>query len=127
MLAADAAFNNVQIFSKTGRLLMAFGGGGEKPGDLLLPAKVAIDYENLPLFQKYVDPGFQVGYLIFVTSQFGPQRVNVFAFGQEKGKKYPSDADLIKMIDERRKKELEKAPPAPAKPAENAPATPAAS
>ena len=48
-----------------------------------------------------------------MTSQFGERRVNVFAYGQEKGGAYPTDAELLKEIDERRKKELEKAPPQP--------------
>jgi DNA-binding beta-propeller fold protein YncE len=103
----DASFNNVQIFNKEGRLLMFFGGGGDKPGGFLLPAKVAIDYDNLEYFQKYFQPGFQVEHLIFVTSQFGTRMVNVFAYGQEKGKKYPTDAELLQLLEEKRKKELE--------------------
>src|SRR5262249_49471137 len=75
LYAVDASFNNVQIFNKDGRLLMFFGGPGESAGDLLLPAKVAIDYDNLSYFQRYVQPGFKVDYLVFVTSQFGPHMV----------------------------------------------------
>jgi DNA-binding beta-propeller fold protein YncE len=111
LYAVDASFNNVQIFNNEGRLLMFFGEGGEKPGGLLLPAKVAIDYDNLQYFQKYVQPGFQTEYLVFVTSQFGDRRVNVLAYGKEQGKEYPTDAELLKQIEERRKKELEKAQP----------------
>jgi hypothetical protein len=108
LYAADAAFNNVQIFNKEGRLLMFFGAGGENPGDLLLPAKVALDYDNLKYFQQYVAPGFEVHHLILVTAQFGPRRVNVFAAGQAKGMKYPTDGELLNQIDGLRKKELEK-------------------
>lgn len=108
LYAVDASFNNVQIFNKEGRLLMFFGEGGDAPGGLLLPAKVAIDYENLQYFQKYVQATFQMQYLIFVTSQFGDRRVNVLAYGQEKGKQYPSDEEILKLIEERRKRELEK-------------------
>ena len=111
LYAVDASFNNVQIFNKEGRLLMFFGEGGDKPGNLLLPAKVAIDYENLQYFQKYAQPDFQMEYLVLVTSQFGDRRVNVLAYGQEKGKEYPTDAELLKQIEERRKKELEKLQP----------------
>jgi DNA-binding beta-propeller fold protein YncE len=124
LYVVDSAFNNVQVFNKDGRLLMFFGAGGEKPGNLLLPAKVALDYDNLKYFEKYLEPGFEPRYLILVTSQFGPRRVNVFAYGQEKGRKYPTEAELLKQVEERRKKELEKAPPPAAKPADQPPKPP---
>jgi len=120
LFAVDAAFNNVQVFNRDGRLLMFFGGGGERPGNLVLPAKVSLDYDNLKYFTPYVAPGFEVRFLVLVTSQFGPRRVDVYAYGQEKGRKYPTDEELLKMIDELRKKELAKMPPPDdaAKPAE---------
>lgn len=120
LLAVDATFNNVQIFSPDGRLLMFFGQGGQRPGDLLLPAKVAIDYDNLQYFRPWVDPEFEVKYLVLVTSQFGERLVNVFAYGQEKGKRYPTDAELAKLIEERRQREIEKLKKEPPKPAEPA-------
>lgn len=110
LYAVDASFNNIQIFDGTGRLLMFLGGGGDQPGNFLLPAKVTIDYDNLKYFRKYVQPGFEAEYLIFVTGQFGDRRVNVLAYGQEKGKKYPTDAELLQQAEERRKKELGKVP-----------------
>jgi len=112
LYAVDASFNNVQIFGKEGRLLMFFGEGGENPGNFLLPAKIAIDYDNVGYFQKYLQPGFQVEYLILVTSQLGDRPVSVLAYGQEKGKAYPTDEDLLKQIQERRDKERE-SPPKP--------------
>jgi DNA-binding beta-propeller fold protein YncE len=108
LYAVDASFNNVQIFNKEGRLLMFFGEGGDKPGGLLLPAQVAIDYDNLPYFRQYVAPNFQVEYLVFVTSQFGSRRVNVLAFGKEPGQNYPTDVEVLKELEERRKEELGK-------------------
>ena len=111
LYAVDASFNNVQIFSKAGRLLGYFGQGGVNPGDFLLPAQVAIDYDHLKYFEQYVDPTFQPEYLVVVTSQFGPRRVSVLAYGQEKGKTYLSEAELLKLIEQRRKEELEKAKP----------------
>ncbi len=111
LYVVDASFNNVQIFSNQGRLLMFFGEGGDKPGDLTLPAQVAIDYDNLKYFQKYAQPDFQMEYLVLVTSQFGPRRVNILAFGKQKGKEYPTDAELLKQMEERRKQELGSEPP----------------
>jgi len=108
LYAVDASFNNVQIFNKEGRLLMFFGESGDKPGGLLLPAKVAIDRDNLQYFQQYFEPNFEPEYLLLVTNQFGGRRVSVWAYGKEKGKSYPTDAELLQLIDELRKKELEK-------------------
>ena len=107
LYAVDAAFSNVQIFNKEARLLMFFGGSGDKPGSFLLPAKVVLDYDNLQYFQKYALPNFQIQYVILVTSQFGPRLVNVLAYGQERGKQYPTDTELLNQIEEKRKKELE--------------------
>jgi sugar lactone lactonase YvrE len=109
----DAAFNVVQVFNPQGRLLLFFGAEGNRPGGLVLPAKVVIDYDHLRWFQQYVQPGFQAEFLILVTSQFGDRRVNVFAYGQEKGRKYPTDLESARQIDERRRQEIEKAKKVP--------------
>jgi len=77
---ADASFENVQIFNKDGALLMFFGGhfNKEKQGDMWLPTKVIIDYDNLQYFKKYVDPKYNLKYLILVANQFGPEKINVY-------------------------------------------------
>ena len=103
LYVVDSAFNNVQIFTKTGQLLLFFGNAGVKGGDLNLPAKVAIDYDNVTYFQQYADPKFEIEYLIFVTNQFGDKMINVYAFGKEKGVRYPSDEELLKEAIERMK------------------------
>jgi DNA-binding beta-propeller fold protein YncE len=108
LFAVDASFNNVQIFNNDGRLLMFFGGPGEQAGNFVLPAKVTIDYDDIPYFKQYVEPSFEVEYLILVTSQFGNRMVNVLAYGKQKGKTYPKDDELLKQIEEKRDKELEK-------------------
>jgi hypothetical protein len=108
LYAVDASFNNVQIFNERGRLLMFFGKGGDEAGDLLLPAKVAIDYDNLQYFQQYVRAGFRVEYLVLVTSQFAKRRVSIFGFGREEGARYPGDEELLQQVEERKKKALEK-------------------
>jgi DNA-binding beta-propeller fold protein YncE len=117
LYAVDASFNNVQMFDPDGRLLMYFGEAGAQPGNFQLPAKVTIDHDNLRYFQQYLHPDFEAEYLVLVTSQFGPRLVNVFAYGRQKGKRYPSDAELLERLEARRRQELEKqgaaAPPSP--------------
>ena len=84
LYVVDAAFENVQIFNRHGELLMHFGGSYEGPGSMWLPAAVEISYENLSYFQPYVDPSFDLKYLIYVTNQYGPAKVNVYGFVEGK-------------------------------------------
>ena len=74
----DASFENAQVFNKEGKLLMAFGGPYSGPGNMWLPAKITIDYNNLEYFKKYVDPSYQLKYLILVTNQYGPDLLSVY-------------------------------------------------
>jgi DNA-binding beta-propeller fold protein YncE len=77
----DAATQLVQLFDPEGRLLMYFGyPEGKRPGALYLPAGLAIDYENVDAFQKYVAPGYRIDFLIFVVNQVGPNKVGVYGF-----------------------------------------------
>ncbi len=80
----DAAFENVQIFNEEGQLLMFFGGSYKGSGDMWLPAKVAIGYEGLENFEKYVDDRYNLKYVILVTNNFGPDKVNVYGYVEEK-------------------------------------------
>ena len=84
LYVVDAGFENVQIFDKDGKLLMFFGGSYKGPGYMWLPAKVIIDYDNLHYFQKYVDPHFELKYLIWVTNQYGPDKINIYGFVEPK-------------------------------------------
>jgi sugar lactone lactonase YvrE len=85
MHVADAAFQNVQTFdTNDGKLLMAYG-QPEKGEGLSLPAAVKIDYDNVALFKRYAAPNFNVEYLILVTSQVAPNKIDVFGFGQMAG------------------------------------------
>jgi hypothetical protein len=87
LYAVDAAFNNIQIFNRDGKLLLFFGKGGKGPGDLYLAAKVAVDYDNIKYFEQYAEPGFNS------TSQHrasSAQKINVCGSGQ-KGKTYKTD------------------------------------
>ncbi len=80
LYVVDAAFENIQIFDKQGKLLMFFGGSYEAPGNMYLPAQVALDYDpdDLALFKDYVLPGYRLEYLIFVTNQYGPDKVSIY-------------------------------------------------
>lgn len=84
LYVVDAGFENTQIFNKDGKLLMFFGGPYKKPGDMWLPAKVTIDYDNLEYFEEFVDESFKLKYLIFVTNQYGPDKVSVYGFVEPK-------------------------------------------
>ena len=77
----DAAFQRVQMFDDQGRVLMLFGGPGSAPGSMTLPAGLCIDRTLLPFFADRIPAGFQADYLIFVSDQFGPSKISVYAFG----------------------------------------------
>lgn len=101
--AVDAAFDNVQIFNQNGQLLLFFGGAGYRPGNLFLPAAIHIDYDpnNIELFREYIDPNFEVEFLVIVISQFGDRLVNVYGAGRERGVEYPSDEELMEQLKEK--------------------------
>ena len=84
LFVTDAGFENVQMFNQDGQLLMFFGGKYHEPGDMWLPAKIALDYENLGYFRKYVNKDFDLKYLIYVTNQYGPDKVSVYGFVEPK-------------------------------------------
>ncbi len=99
MYVVDAAFDIVQVFANTGQLLTFFGDEKNVPGSLTLPAGIYIDYDNIPLFKQYAAPGFEIEYLIFVTSQFNlSQVVNVYAYGKMKDAVYKSDTELYQEL-----------------------------
>lgn len=84
LYVVDAAFENVQIFNKEGKLLMFFGGTYQGPGGMWLPAKVTISYEMLDEFQKYVDERYLLKYLILVTNNYGPDKISIYGYVEEK-------------------------------------------
>jgi DNA-binding beta-propeller fold protein YncE len=92
LYVGDAAFQNVQIFDNDGGLLLAFGQPENGADGLNLPAGVTIDYDNLQYFRSYADPRFNIEYLIFVVSQFGPNKVDVFGYGKMAGVDYAPEA-----------------------------------
>lgn len=92
LYVGDSAFQNVQIFDNDGRLLLFFGQPGDNIEGLNLPAGVTIDYDNVQYFRAYADPRFNIEYLIFVVSQFGPNKVDVFGYGTMAGMAYPVES-----------------------------------
>ncbi len=91
---SDAAFENVQLFDGQGKLLLFFGQAGDAARRLHLPAGISLDYDNVALFSKYAAADFQIEYLVFVASQFGPNKVDVFGFGRMDGREYPAESPL---------------------------------
>ncbi|MEN8118800.1 MAG: 6-bladed beta-propeller [Bacteroidota bacterium] len=85
LYVVDAAFENIQIFNKNKQLLMFFGGGYSGAGSMSLPAKVDINYENIKYFEPYVDPLYQIKYLILVTNLYGGNKLNIYARVEPKG------------------------------------------
>ncbi|HPD16586.1 MAG TPA: hypothetical protein PLE19_16655 [Planctomycetota bacterium] len=85
LYVCDAAAEVVQVFDAEGRLLMFLGGPGPGRGTLALPAKVAISYTGIEHFVGHAAPGFQIEYLLFVGNQLGPDKINVYGFGANKG------------------------------------------
>lgn len=81
ILVVDAAFENVQVFDKEFKLLLWMFNSGSEKHNVNLPAGITIDYSNVDYFKKYLSPKFKAEYLLFVTSNFGPNKVNVYAFG----------------------------------------------
>ncbi len=96
MYVGDSAFENVQISDGEGRLLLFFGQPGGNVEGLNLPVGISIDYENVRYFQADADPHFNIEYLIFVVSQFGLNKVDVFGYGKMSGMDYASDEAAAK-------------------------------
>lgn len=70
-----------------GKRKNAFLGFFQKPyaieSAVYMPAGIVVDYENIKYFQEYIAPGFNVEYLVWLTSQYAPegQNITVFAYG----------------------------------------------
>lgn len=79
----DAATELVQIFNEENKLLLFFGKeDGAVP--LVLPAGICIDYDHVKYFESFIDPNFEVEYLVLVTSQLGNRNLSVYGFGRQK-------------------------------------------
>lgn len=78
----DAAFENAQIFLEDGRAATAYGGYGDFPGHMYLPFEVVLDTSLLDYFRERIDPRLSPAYLVLVTNQAGPHKLNIYAFGE---------------------------------------------
>ncbi|MHC4741817.1 MAG: hypothetical protein ACYS8Z_07905, partial [Planctomycetota bacterium] len=77
----DAAPEVVKIMDAEGRLLLFFGFPGNEPGNVNLPSRVKLDYDNVELFRQYAVPGAELEFLIIVANQYGLNKINVYGFG----------------------------------------------
>jgi DNA-binding beta-propeller fold protein YncE len=87
----DAATEVVQVFNSEGKLLLFFGETTDSDLGFELPATVKIDYDNIEYFREYIAPDFDVEYLVFVTSQYGPRKISVFGYGSRKADRIGSE------------------------------------
>jgi hypothetical protein len=81
LYAVDAGFQVVQLYDAQDRMLMYFGepDGGED-GRMQLPADILIDYDHVDFFRRYLAPGRNLEFLVFVSNQFGDRKVHVYGF-----------------------------------------------
>jgi hypothetical protein len=49
---------------------------------MTLPAGICIDRTLLPYFSDRLPTRFEADYLVFVSDQFSPRKIGVFAFGR---------------------------------------------
>ncbi len=70
-----------KIYDPQGRLLLFFGRPGKEPGNMNLPAKIVLDYDHIDLFKRFAVRGADIRFLVLVSNQYGPAKVNVYGFG----------------------------------------------
>jgi sugar lactone lactonase YvrE len=83
LYVVDAGHGNVQIFDDQNRVLMFFGDPlpDNPQGFMQLPADILVTNNLVDQFQSYADPHFQVETVIFVTNQYGTNRLAVYGLG----------------------------------------------
>lgn len=102
----DAGFENTQIFNKEGNLLMHFGGPYKGHGDMYLPFGIAFEYENMDYFKQFVDLSFNLKYLIFISNQYGPDKINVYGFIENASPEQVSKKEVKKRKRKRKRVEF---------------------
>jgi sugar lactone lactonase YvrE len=71
-----------KIYDAQGRLLLFFGQPGNEPGRMNLPAQIVLDRRHVDLFTPYAVPGAKIEFLVLVSNQYGPHKINVYGFGE---------------------------------------------
>ncbi len=109
-----------KIYDQNGRLLLLFGRPGNEPGNMNMPAKVILDYDHVDLFQQYAVKGAKIEFLVFVSNQYGPSKVNVYGFGEFPVSNRPAEAPATPPAQKKTTPEsaAPAEPPAPARRAE---------
>jgi len=77
----DSAPEVTKIYDEKARLLLYFGLPGNEPGNMNLPVKVCLDYNNIEYFRKNIAPGANIEFLVLVSNQYGLNKINVYGFG----------------------------------------------
>ncbi len=78
----DAASEVAKIYDDQARLLLFFGRPGNEPGMMNLPANIVVDYDNVEYFQEYAVGGARLEFIVLVSNQYGPNKINVYGFGR---------------------------------------------
>ncbi|RMG44594.1 MAG: hypothetical protein D6718_09720 [Acidobacteria bacterium] len=81
----DAGFENAQIFLPDGQPATFYGGYGNFAGHMYLPFEITIDRSLLGYFKHRISPKLKPKYLVLVTNQSGPHKLNIYVFGDPAG------------------------------------------
>jgi len=91
----DTGTEVAKIYNEQAQLLLFFGLPGNEPGMMNLPMKIILDYDNVSLFEQYAIEGADIEFLVFVTNQYGPNKVSVYGFGR-----FPVNGKITEMPQE---------------------------
>lgn len=82
LYVADAAFENVQIFTGEDQSFsLSFGNEDDEHGRMAFPSAVAIDHHNVKYFRQHADKGLEVKYLVYVGNMLGKRKINIYGAG----------------------------------------------
>jgi len=96
----DSAPEVTKIYDDQARLLLYFGLPGNEPGNMNMPVKVYLDYDNIEYFRKYIVPGANIEFLVLVSNQYGLNKVNVYGFGDFQGYNPYADSSNVSSVNQ---------------------------